>query len=255
MTDLVFEIVKNELIANDIYEMTLKTDRLPQIFAGQFANVKIANRTDLILRRPFCIYSVDAKNNSIKIGYALRGEGTKALSLLEKGQKVNVLLPLGNGFPQVQEGKKILLVGGGIGALPLLSVAETYGKNQIYSCIGYKDKTLLIKDKEFAKLSKQCIIATDDGSYGEKGFVAQVLAKYIDKINPDVIFACGPEVMLKSLKVFDKFPIYVSLEQRMGCGIGACLVCSCKTKKDGGEHYSRVCADGPVFKFDEVFYD
>lgn len=255
MTDSVFEVVENQLIANDIFEMTLKTDRLPSISAGQFANVKIPNRTDLILRRPFCIYSADNKNNSIKIGYALRGEGTKALSQLEKGQKLNVLLPLGNGFPQIDADKKILLVGGGIGVLPLLSVAETY-KNKIFSCIGFKDKSLVIKEDEFQKFSAQCITATDDGSHGKKGYVADVLAQYIEGINPDVIFACGPEIMLKSLKPFTKqYQTFVSLEQRMGCGIGACLVCSCKTKKDDGEHYLRVCADGPVFKFDEVFYD
>lgn len=254
MTDLVFEIIQNIQIAESTFEMTLKTQNLPEIRAGQFANVKIPNRTDLILRRPFCIYSADAQNGTIKIGYALRGEGTKALSLLEAGQRVNVLLPLGNGFPEVQKDKKILLVGGGIGVLPLLSVAEKYG-NRMDCCLGFKDKSLVMKTDDFARHCYNCIVSTDDGSYGEKGYVAQALARHIDAIKPDVIFACGPEVMLKSLKAFDKYPIFVSLEQRMGCGIGACLVCSCKTKKADGEHYSRVCADGPVFRFEEVFYE
>ncbi len=256
MIDLTFEIIKNELMASDIFEMTLKTDKLPaDVKAGQFANVKVPNRTDLILRRPFGIYSANFDDNTIKLGYALRGQGTKALSELPAGTKVQVLLPLGNGFPAVEEGKKVLLVGGGIGVLPLLSVAETYKNNVISSCIGFKDASLQMKVDEFKALSQEFVLASDDGSIGEKGYVAQVLAKYIDQINPDVIFACGPEIMLKGLGEFaQKYTTYVSLEQRMGCGIGACLVCSCKTKKDGEEHYARVCADGPVFKFEEVFY-
>ena len=115
MIDLTFEIVKNEIMASDIFEMTLKTDKLPaDVKAGQFANVKVPNRTDLILRRPFGIYSVNFNDNTIKLGYALRGQGTQALSILPVGTKVQVLLPLGNGFPVVEDGKKVLLVGGGI---------------------------------------------------------------------------------------------------------------------------------------------
>ena len=153
MIDLTFEIVKNEIMASDIFEMTLKTDKLPaDIKAGQFANVKVPNRTDLILRRPFGIYSVNFNDNTIKLGYALRGQGTQALSILPEGTKVQVLLPLGNGFPVVEDGKKVLLVGGGIGVLPLLSVAQTYKNNVISSCIGFKDASLQMKVDEFKAL-------------------------------------------------------------------------------------------------------
>lgn len=206
MIDLTFEIVKNEVMASDIFEMTLKTDKLPaDIKAGQFANVKVPNRTDLILRRPFGIYSVNFNDNTIKLGYALRGQGTQALSILPAGTKVQVLLPLGNGFPQVEDGKKVLLVGGGIGVLPLLSVAEAFKNNVISSCIGFKNASLQMKVDEFKALSKECIVASDDGSLGEKGYVAQVLAKYIDQIKPDVtlggegqLYFCKPRVTVAS---------------------------------------------------------
>lgn len=254
MTDLVFQITDNVPIARDVYEMTLQTDKLPPIKSGQFANVRVPDRADLILRRPFCVYSADYKNNSFKIGYAVKGEGTTAMTKAKKGQSVEVLLPLGNGFPSVEKDKRILLVGGGMGVLPLLSVAET-SDNKVCACLGFRDKSLVCKTEMFAALTESCVVATDDGSYGEKGYVADVLKRHIDKFAPDVIFACGPEVMLKSLKPFSDIPMYVSLEQRMGCGMGACLVCSRKIKRDGEEHYLRVCADGPVFAFDEVFYD
>ena len=254
IVDLIFQVEENKLIASSTYEMTLKTEKLPPIKAGQFAEVKIPSREDLILRRPFCVYSVDSEKNSIKIGYALRGKGTKELSALKVGDEVQVLLPLGNGFPSVEKGKKILLAGGGVGVLPLLSVAESYLDNEVYCCLGFKDKNLVMKADEFKKLCKKAVFATDDGSFGEKGFVAEVLERHIDDVKPDVIFACGPEPMLKSLKKFSAVPTYVSLEQRMGCGIGACLVCACKIKKADGEHHLRVCKDGPVFLFDEVFY-
>ena len=110
------------------------------------------------------------------------------------------------------------------------------------------------RNLKITALCKKAVFATDDGSFGEKGFVAEVLERHIEDIQPDVIFACGPEPMLKSLKKFSAVPTYVSLEQRMGCGIGACLVCACKIKKADGEHNLRVCKDGPVFLFDEVFY-
>lgn len=254
MIDRVFEIKSNRLIADGIFEMTLQTQDLPDIAAGQFAEVTLPDRPDLILRRPFCLYSADKKSGTVKIGYALRGQGTKSLSQMKEGRQLNALLPLGNGFPQQFKNKKIMLTGGGVGVLPLLSVAQTFG-GEIFSCIGFKDKSLVIKHDEFASLSKKCVVATDDGSYGEKGFVGQVAAKYVDDFCPDVIFACGPDVMLKSLKPLAKYPTFVSLEQRMGCGFGACLVCVCKIKRNGEEHNLRVCADGPVFPFGEVFYD
>lgn len=254
MTDALFEILSNVRVADGIYEMTLKTDKLPPIKAGQFANVRVPDRGELTLRRPFGIYSVDKSQNSIKIGYAVKGEGTKAMASLESGRRVQVLLPLGNGFPSVPKDKRVLLVGGGVGVLPLLSVAET-AENPVCACVGFRSAKFACKTDEMAALAQKCVVATDDGTLGEKGYVADVAKKHMDEFRPDVIFACGPEIMMKSLKRFSSLPIYVSLEQRMGCGMGACLVCSRKIKSNDGEHYLRVCADGPVFAFDEVYYD
>ena len=271
MNDITLTILKNEQIAEGVYELTLKAVRppevkaadfvrLPEIKPGQFANLEIPGRSDLILRRPFCLHS--HMGGTVKVTFDIKGKGTAALAAVKEGQKINALLPLGNGFPHVRQ-KRIWLVGGGTGVLPLLAAAQAlYRENRIFAFLGFKNKAAVIKEAEFngLRLSGDCgcwmtRVATDDGSYGEKGFVTDLVAQY-EHHEPDYIFACGPDAMVKNLAPYAQTSeIYVTLESRMGCGVGACLVCACKVKQGGEPEFKRVCADGPVFRFQEVFHD
>lgn len=235
--------------------MEVVFDDLPENIKGaQFAHVKLNDKSHL-LRRPFCICDFDRQKNSVTMCYAIVGEGTKILSQYKTGDKIKVLLPLGNGFTPDKSYKKIILLGGGMGSAVLPAIPTCNPQLEYYTYLGFANKDKVVLEKELSKVSKEIKIATDDGSYGEKGFVTDILARDMQRLKPDAVFCCGPEVMYKALKKalqgFD-VPIIVSLEARMGCGIGACLVCNCKVKRKGVEEYARVCVDGPVFKLDEV---
>ena len=209
----------------------------------------------MLFRSPFCICDFDRQKNSVTMCYAIVGEGTKILSQYKTGDKIKVLLPLGNGFTPDKSYKKIILLGGGMGSAVLPAIPTCNPQLEYYTYLGFANKDKVVLEKELSKVSKEIKVATDDGSYGEKGFVTDILARDMQRLKPDAVFCCGPEVMYKALKKalqgFD-VPIIVSLEARMGCGIGACLVCNCKVKRKGVEEYARVCVDGPVFKLDEV---
>lgn len=249
------KILLNERVAKDVYKMILEFDDLPQdIKGGQFAHVKLNDGSHL-LRRPFCICDYDIKRKSVTLCYAVVGGGTKLLSGCKAGERIKVMLPLGNGFEPDRSFKKIVLLGGGMGSAVLPAIATRDPKIKYYTYLGFASKDKTVLEEELKRVSEEIVVATDDGSYGKKGFVTDILAKDMDRIKPNAIFCCGPEVMYKALakalKDFDT-PIYVSLEARMGCGIGACLVCNCKVKRKGGEEYARVCVEGPVFRLDEV---
>ncbi|MDE5617124.1 MAG: dihydroorotate dehydrogenase electron transfer subunit [Clostridia bacterium] len=255
LKDRLGEIIVNERVAKDIYRLEVAFDSLPENIKGaQFAHVKLNDKSH-ILRRPFCICDFDRVKKSITMCYAVVGEGTKILSQYAAGEKIKVLLPLGNGFVPDKSYKRIVLLGGGMGSAVLPAIPTCNPELEYYTYLGFANKDKVVLEKELAKVSKAIKVATDDGSYGEKGFVTDILAKDMEKLKPDAVFCCGPEVMYKALKKalqgFD-VPIIVSLEARMGCGIGACLVCNCKVLRKGVEEYARVCVDGPVFKLDEV---
>ena len=255
LKDRLGEITVNERVAKDIYKMEVVFDDLPENIKGaQFAHVKLNDKSHL-LRRPFCICDFDRQKNSVTMCYAIVGEGTKILSQYKTGDKIKVLLPLGNGFTPDKSYKKIILLGGGMGSAVLPAIPTCNPQLEYYTYLGFANRDKVVLEKELSKVSKEIKVATDDGSYGEKGFVTDILARDMQRLKPEAVFCCGPEVMYKALKKalqgFD-VPIIVSLEARMGCGIGACLVCNCKVKRKGVEEYARVCVDGPVFKLDEV---
>jgi len=255
MKDLLLTVLRNEEIGRGVYELTLQADKLPEIKAGQFVNLE-AGRADLILRRPFGLHSWDYMRNTFKVAFDVKGKGTEVLKEAKVGQKLQAILPLGKSFPEVAKGKKIMLVGGGTGVLPLLAVAQSHTGCEIYAFLGFGDKSAVIKEKEFSKCCKQTIIATDNGSYGEKGFVTDSVKKLYDWIKPDYIFGCGPPLMMKALAPYTKTSeIYVTIEAHMACGVGVCLVCACAINRGGETEFKRTCKDGPVFRFEEVFYE
>ncbi|MDE7348282.1 MAG: dihydroorotate dehydrogenase electron transfer subunit [Clostridia bacterium] len=249
-------IILNQQVAKDIFKMVLQFEDMPEdIKGGQFAHVKLNDKSH-ILRRPFCICDYDMSAKTIVICYAIVGDGTRVLSTYAVGEKVDVMLPLGNGFVPDKNVKKVVLLGGGMGTAVLPAIPTSNPELEYYTYLGFANKDRVVLEEEMAKVSKQLTVATDDGSYGKKGFITNVLAEDMERLKPDVVFCCGPEVMFKALKkALEPFdvPIIVSLEARMGCGIGACLVCNCKVKRKGEEeNYVRVCIEGPVMKLDEV---
>ncbi|MCR5308226.1 MAG: dihydroorotate dehydrogenase electron transfer subunit [bacterium] len=238
-------IINNEKIAKDIYELTLELDS--NFIPGQFVNISVG-RPDLLLRRPISVSDYD--NNRLKVIYRAVGEGTKYLAKAPVGSRLDTLHPLGNGYPLVK-GKNVLVVGCGMGVAPMYYLAKELSKdNNLTIILAYQNKDYAYLTKAFDNFG-QVIITTDDGSIGYKGNVLEYLKN--NKLNFDTLYACGPMIVLKNLdlKYRDIKEGYLSFEERMACGIGACYGCVINTKNG----LKRVCKDGPIFKLGEVAYD
>lgn len=249
MKDYVATIVKNEKIAENIHAVTFALEEDCKVRCGQFGNISVGGTH--LLRRPIAICKTEGRE--VTFCYQLKGEGTQKLKTMGAGTRVNVLMPLGNGFFVEENECKVALVGGGVGVFPLISVLREYGESkEISAYIGYRNQGAVCGVEEFEKAAK-FVGVTDDGSYGEKMNAVQAFAADLAKGNrPDVVLACGPTPMLRALKALvekENIPCYVSLEERMGCGIGACLVCVCDLTNG---KKARVCKDGPVFNVREV---
>ena len=249
MKDYIATIVKNEKIAENIHAVTFKLEEDIKVRCGQFGNISVGGTH--LLRRPIAICKVDGRE--VTFCYQLKGEGTHKLKTMETGTRLNVLMPLGNGFYVEENEKKVALVGGGVGVFPLISVLREYAPTkEISAYIGYRNQGAVCGVEEFEKADK-FVGVTDDGSYGEKMNAVQAFAADIEKgYRPDVVLSCGPTPMLRALKALvekENLNCYVSLEERMGCGIGACLVCVCDMTN--GKR-ARVCKDGPVFNAKDV---
>lgn len=249
MKDYIATVTENKKIADNIYSVTFELNETPSVRCGQFGNIAVGGTH--LLRRPVAICK--AEGNEVTFCYQIKGEGTKKLKEMGAGTRVNVLLPLGNGFFIEEKERKVALIGGGVGVFPLISVLREYGKDkEISAYIGYRNKGAVCGLEEFEKADK-FIAVTDDGSYGEKRNAVQAFISDVEKGNiPDVALACGPTPMLRALKEYvteKNIPCYVSLEERMGCGIGACVVCVCDLTNG---KKARVCKDGPVFNVQDV---
>ncbi len=241
-------LVKKEQLTETIFDVTLQNEVLASLCRpGQFAHVLVPGKT---LRRPISI--CQAGNGILRLVFEVRGEGTRVLSELPVGSTVNVIAPLGNGFDLPENGQ-VVLVGGGIGVPPMLYAADFLG-NRATVINGFRDKSAVILTKDFQASGCRLIETTDNGSYGIHGFVTGPLKEVIS--GADLVCACGPAPMLKNVAaVAQQFhvPCQVSLEQRMACGVGACLGCAVAIKrKEGGFAYRHVCKDGPVFAAEEV---
>lgn len=235
-------IISNNLIALDTYELVLEGDFDYEVTPGQFMHIK-TGRIDQILRRPISIAHYE--NRKFYLVYKVVGEGTKELSILKPDTKVDVLGPLGSGF-KIQEHNNVLIVGGGMGVAPLYQLALKLKENntKLTFVFGYGSEEMIYYHDDFSKLGT-VHYTTDDGSFGVRGNVSAVIETLP---NFDTVYACGPLPLLKYLqrKYTDHDHLYISLEERMACGIGACYACDTKDKKH------RVCCDGPVFNAKEV---
>lgn len=248
-------IISQECIGTDIYSMWLSTEKIAgNAVPGQFVSLYSRNGSKL-LPRPISICEIKKEQNSIRLVYRVTGKntGTEEFSRLHAKVQIETLGPLGNGFPLKQaEGKRVFLIGGGIGIPPMLETAKQInGQKQII--LGYRDELFL---KEEFEAYGQVYVATEDGSYGIKGNVMDAIRE--NHLEADLIFACGPAPMLRAIKSYaleKNIPCWISMEERMACGIGACLGCVCQSKEVDGHshvHNKRVCKDGPVFLCTEV---
>lgn len=252
------EIIKNEKAAPSIFKMTIYSPYIADnAQPGQFINIKCSEGLTALLRRPISICRVDRARKEVEFLYQIKGTGTEYLSRKKPGDLVDVMGPLGKGFWK-GESERIAVVGGGIGIFPLLFLLEEKQSVDKYTFLGFRSIEFEVLKKEFKTASSEVMVSTDDGSLGYKGLVTDLLEEKLKEIRFDIIYTCGPTPMIK--KVIDTanrhdIPCQVSMEQRMGCGIGACLVCACKTKAGSGWEYSHVCKDGPVFWSNEVILD
>ncbi len=252
MKDRSAVVLANERVADGVMKMTLYFEDLPPIEGGQFVHIRVPDGAH-VLRRPFCICDFDKKERTIDVCYAVVGAGTARLAEVERMHRLDALLPLGNGY--APKGDRIMLIGGGMGSAVLPAIITAHPDREYTVCLGFGDVSKVVLADELKAKGAKVILATDNGSAGEKGYVADVAARMIRQEKPDEIFCCGPEIIYKILAQKSEIagiPTKISLEQRMGCGIGACLVCNCKVRRAGVEEYVRVCKDGPVFDITEV---
>jgi dihydroorotate dehydrogenase electron transfer subunit len=263
------EVLKNEEVAQDCFLMSVA---LHSTFAdpqpGQFVMVRISGISEPFLARPFSIYSFQRERNFCRVDllYQVVGKGTQILAGLIKATQVEIIGHLGNGFEIPQSAQNLVLVAGGMGVAPLSFLAEYLDKkvcsalSKMHIYLGARNSEAIFGMDKIKNLSCTTVICTDDGSTGEKGFVTQLFQKDLKNYTPEntSIFACGPKDMLKALARTlrgTKYSCQVSLEERMACGVGACLGCAVAVKQaKSAIEYKRVCADGPVFNISEIVW-
>ena len=245
-----------EQLADGIYSMWINTEAAKDAKPGQFISMYTIDGSKL-LPRPISICEIDKENGRLRVVYRVTGPktGTEEFSKLKAGDIIPVIGPLGNGFPyEKAEGKKVFLMGGGIGVPPILELAKQMNCEKKQIVVGYRDAQTFLKE-EFEQ-NGELYISTEDGSVGTKGNVMDAIRE--NDLEADAIYACGPTPMLRAIKQYAEengIECYISLEERMACGIGACLACVCKSKeKDAHSNVNnkRICKDGPVFLSTEV---
>ena len=240
----IFKVVENVALTRDVFRMKLEGDTSAITAAGQFVNIKLDG---FFLRRPISV--CDVEGNVLTIIYKVVGDGTHTLAHLKEGAELDILTGLGNGYDLEKSGSSPLLIGGGVGVPPMYNLAKrliAQGK-KVTVIMGFNAEFEVFYKSEFEELGAKVIITTVDGSVGIKGFVTDAIAT-LDA--PSSIYTCGPEPMLKAIYNATDCPAYFSFEERMGCGFGACVGCTCKTKYGN----KRICKDGPVLCREEIIW-
>ncbi|MBQ5597126.1 MAG: dihydroorotate dehydrogenase electron transfer subunit [Clostridia bacterium] len=243
MKQEIFKIKSQQTIANDIVKMELEGNTDGITASGQFVNIKLDG---FYLRRPISVCDYD--KNSLTLIYKIVGEGTLAMSKYEEGAELDILMGLGNGYDLSKSGDAPLLIGGGVGVPPMYNLCKklvSEGKKPTV-ILGFNSKCDVFYENEFAALGAKVLVTTADGSYGIKGFVTDAM----DGLDYTYFYTCGPEPMFKAVYNASKTSGQFSFEERMGCGFGACMGCSCKTKYGN----KRICKDGPVLEKEEIIW-
>ena len=243
MKQSIFEIIENTALTSSVYRMRLAGDTSAITAPGQFVNIKLEGK---FLRRPISV--CDCKPGELTIVYKVVGAGTEQMANMHVAEELDILTGLGNGYDLTTAGERPLLLGGGVGVPPLYMLAKeliAQGKD-VTVILGFNKQDEIFYEKEFAALGAKVIVATADGSYGTKGFVTDALpADYT------YFYTCGPEPMLRAVWKATNTSGQMSFEERMGCGFGACMGCSCKTLTG----YKRICREGPVMRKEEILWE
>ena len=244
MKQSVFTILSNHALTDCVYQMVLEGDTSAITAAGQFVNIRLEG---MFLRRPISVCDYDEKR--LTIVYKVVGKGTEAMSKMAPGAELDILTGLGNGYDLSLSGDRPVLLGGGVGVPPMYNLAKkliSAGK-KVRVILGFNTKSEIFYEDEFKKLGCDVTVTTVDGSYGTKGFVTTAL----EGMDYTYFYTCGPEPMLKAVYKASATSGQMSFEERMGCGFGACMGCSCKTLTG----YKRICKDGPVMKKEEILWE
>ena len=243
MKDSNFIVTENKALTGTVFKMVLSGDVSAITAPGQFVNLKIDG---LYLRRPISVYDID--DNSLSLIYKIVGKGTEGMSGMQAGDSIQVLTGLGNGYDLSLSGERPLLIGGGVGIPPLYLLAKkliSEGKS-VSVILGFNSKDEVFCEDDFKALGADVAVTTVDGSYGTKGFVTNAI-----KEGYTHFYTCGPEPMLRAVYTATNTDGQFSFEERMGCGFGACMGCSCKTISG----YKRICRDGPVLGKEEILWE
>ncbi|MBQ4527418.1 MAG: dihydroorotate dehydrogenase electron transfer subunit [Clostridia bacterium] len=241
MKQSIFSIISNEKIAKDVFKMILSGDTSDITASGQFVNIKIEG---LYLRRPISVCDYDSK--TLTLIYKVVGNGTEQMSKMKCGN-LDILTGLGNGY-NLDCGNNVLVIGGGVGVPPMFNLAKKLKamNKKVVAILGFNSSDDVFYEKDFSEICDSVYITTVDGSYGKKGFVTDALKD----LSYDYFYTCGPEPMLKAIYDATSTSGQFSFEERMGCGFGACMGCSCKTKYGN----KRICKDGPVLVKEEIIW-
>ena len=243
MKQSIFTILSNTALTDSVYKMVLSGDTSHITNCGQFVNIQLSG---MFLRRPISVCDYDA--GTLTIVYKVVGKGTEAMSAMPAGTELDILTGLGNGYDMTLSGSKPVLLGGGVGVPPLYNLAKklvAQGK-EVKVILGFNTASEIFYENEFKALGCDVTVTTVDGSYGVKGFVTDALPEEYT-----YFYTCGPEPMLKAVYRASKTSGQMSFEERMGCGFGACMGCSCKTLTG----YKRICKEGPVMKKEEILWE
>lgn len=254
------KLIKKEQLKSDIFKYSVEApDIVKDAKQGQFIEIRVSDNVEPFLRRPISIHNMDKENGILEFIFQVKGKGTKILSEKVEGDLIDIIGPLGHGTFEYNDFQNLAIIGGGIGVFPLYELAKNAkndGKNvNIY--LGFRNKDFVVLEDEFKELANELILTTDDGSYSEKGFAIDFLKKDVEDGKIDCIFACGPLPMLKAVRNYaieKNIPCQISLEEKMGCGLGVCLGCAVKTAESSSEkpEYVHVCKAGPVFEAKDV---
>ncbi len=240
----IFQILENVPLTESVYRMRLSGDTSDITSPGQFVNIQLSGH---YLRRPISV--CDCEGSILTILYKVVGRGTLAMSKMAVGESLDLLTGLGNGYDTENAGRNVVLLGGGVGVPPLYMLAKkllSAGK-RVHAILGFNKKDEVFYENEFRALGCEVTVTTADGSYGEQGFVTGPMSR----LTYDYFFTCGPEPMLKAVYKASATSGQFSFEERMGCGFGACMGCSCKTVTG----YKRICKDGPVLRKEEILWE
>lgn len=243
MKQSIFTVTENRKIASSVYEMTLSGDTSAVTAPGQFVNIRLDG---FFLRRPISV--CDCESGTLRLIYKVVGNGTQAMSKLQNSTELDVLTGLGNGYNTGKSGDRPLLLGGGVGVPPMYMLAKKLisEEKDVTVILGFNTENEVFYENEFQALGAKVLVTTADGSKGIKGFVTDAM----DKVDYTYFYTCGPEPMLKAVYNKSTTSGQFSFEERMGCGFGACMGCSCKTKYGN----KRICKDGPVLEKEEIIW-